>query len=286
MMSLCRSSARMRGTLLVGCIAAWGLLGCGADQYEFRLKQSKDYYNFLAHIEQNLAPKWADPNRIVDIIRVPKQFQPIPAPVPVKNENGEEVLPAVDPRQPDYMNLVFAPQTLVGAWEVPFSVAAKDGSTDSRKGYIYVLSNYWQFLGEDPADALKFIGNTVQLVGDALGDHIEPAKLESPDEELHPKKGRYLAETRYQVYNFHPKPITQPGPERESTVNYTFTMYAQTNANIQAIVLVVLPENIPAQEKLIERIPMMLEHFHITKTEPKAQSSSGGAAPASNPAGF
>ena len=283
-MSWCHSSARTRGALLFGCLLACGLPGCGADQYETRLKQSKDYYNYLERIEQNLAPKWSD-GRVVETIRVPKQFQPIPAPVPVKHEDGTEELPAVDPRQPDYLNLLFPNQELIGAWEAPFNVAGADGKSDTRKGYIYVLSNYWKFLGGDPAEALKFIGHTVNLAGTALDDHIPPDKLESPAIELHPKKGRYLPETLYSVFTFHPKPITQRSTERESTVNYTFTMYARKNVNIQAIVLVVLPDNIASQEKLVDRIPMMLEHFQITKTEPKPASQQG-TTPSTGPAGF
>ncbi len=283
-MSLFYSQARASGTLLFGCVLSLGIMGCGVDQYEIRLRQSKDYYNYLEKIEQNLAPKWSD-GRIVEMIRVPKQFQPIPAPVPVKNEDGNEEI-GVDARQPDYMNLVFPTAELVGAWEAPFSVVVSDGTADTRKAYIYVLSNYWKFLGDDPAEALKFTDAMVQLVGDALEDHIPPDKLENPQTEPHPKRGGYLPESLYKVYTFQPKPIKHRSTERESTVNYTFSMYARQNANIQAIVLVVLPANTSSQEKLDERISMMLEHFLITKTEPKpAQGQSGGAAPA-NPTGF
>lgn len=283
-MSLIQSQAPARGTLLFCCVLALGVMGCGVDQYETRLKLSKDYYNYLNKIEQNLEPKWSD-GRVVEMIRVPKHFQPILPPVPVKNEDGTEEV-GVDARQPDYMNLVFPTAELVGAWEAPFSVVVSDGSTDTRKAYIYVLSNYWKFLGEDPAEALKFTDAMVQLVGDALEDHIPPDKLENPTIEPHPKKGLYLPESLYKVYTFRPKAIKQRSTERESTVDYAFNMYALSNANIQAIVLVVVPEGTSSQEKLNERIAMMLEHFRITKTEPKpSQGQSGGAAPA-NPTGF
>jgi hypothetical protein len=269
----------LKKPLLLGALTLT-FVGCGAEQYEQRLRQSKDYFNYLEKIEQNLGPKWSD-GRIVDLMRVPKQFQQIPAPVPVKNENGEDELPAVDPRQPDYLNLIFPHEQLVAAWEAPFMVDGADGTAGTRKGYIYVLSNYWMFVGEDPAEALKFLGKMVQLVGDALDNHIPPNKLEAPDVELHPKPGRYLPAQSYSVFSYQPKAIT----DRDDTTNYTFTMYAKQNGNIQAIVLVVLPDRISSQEKLVERIPMMLESFHITKNEPKP-GGQGGTAPAggsSNP---
>jgi hypothetical protein len=282
-MLLSSKPRRFKSALL--CLAL-GLCGCGAEQYETRLKQSKDYFNYLAKIEQNLAVKWTD-GRVVELLRVPKQFMAIPAPVPVKNEEGQEELPAVDPRQPNYLNLLFPTAELIGAWEAPFGVVAADGSADTRTAYIYVLSNYWKFATEDNAEALKFIGATVQLVGDALEEHLPPEKLERPDVELHPKRGKYLAESSYNVYTFPPKPITLRSTERETTVNYTFTMYAKQNGNIQAIVLVVLPDNISSQEKLVERIPMMLEHFQITRTEPKPSQGGAQQGPAQNsPVGF
>lgn len=289
MLSLFHSSATARRSLLLGCAMALAVIGCGAEQYETRLKQSKDYYNYLDMVEQNLAPKFSD-GAVIESIRVPKQFYPLLAPTPVKGEDGNDVLPTVDPRQPDYLNLIFPNDMLFGAWEAPVAVDAIDGSSDSRKAYIYVLSNYWMFTREDPAEALTFITKMVQLVGDALEDHIPQEKLEKPDTELHPNRstntGKYLIASSYDVYTFRPKAITQRSTERETTVNYSFTMYAKTNGNVQAIVLVVQPVNTPPQEKLLERIPLMLDYFHITKNEPKpSQGQTGGAAPA-NPTGF
>lgn len=261
--------------MFAGGLIAIAVLGCGAEQYDQRLRQSKDYFNYLDKIEQNLGPKWSD-GRIVELLRVPRQFQQIPAPPPpAKDEEGRTEAPAVDPRQPDYINLVFPQEHLVAAWEAPFTVDTADGATSTRKGYIYVLSNYWMFLGEDPAEALKFLGIAVQHVGDALENHIPQAELEKPVVELYPKPGRYLPASSYSVFTFQPKAIT----DRDSTVNYTFTMYAKQNGNIQSVILVALPDRISSQEKLVDRIPMMLENFHITKTEPKPGNQSGGSAP-------
>ena len=284
-MSLMRSQGPCVNVALVLLLLA-GVSGCGYDTYETRLKFSRDYYAYLERIEQNLGPKWSD-GRVVEMFRVPKQFVPIPAPVPFKNDEGQDEMPAVDLRQPDYLNLLFPGQNLIGAWEAPFSVTTADGSVDTRKGYIYILSNYWGFIGEDPAAALKFTPATVQLVGDALEDHILPEKIENPPTELHPKPGGYLPAASYTVFEFHPKAITLRSAERESTINYTFRMYGRQNGNIQAIILLALPDNISAQEKLMERIPMMLEQFRITRTEPKLGSAGGGgAAPAGNAPAF
>lgn len=254
-------------------LLAFGCFGCGADQYQLRLKESAAYYKYLDNIEQNVAPKWF--NGIVESLRVPKQFVQIPAPVPVKKEDGTEELPAVDPRQPDFMNLVFPTAGLMGAWEAPFTVPLADGSTEVCKGYIYVLSNYWSFPGDD---ALKFGDQMVQLVGDALEDPIPNDKLENPIIESHPKKGTYIPEATYSVFEFHPKAITLKTAEREAKVNYTFTMYRKmNNGDIQGIILLAIPESVSSQEKIPERTAMMLDHFQITRTPPKDKGASGPA---------
>lgn len=267
--------------LAVGLFASCIVMGCGVDTYQERLNRTRDYYNVLDHIEANLAPKWSD-GRIVDFIRVPRQFQAIPAPVPVKNEDGKEEMPPVDPRQPDFLNLVFPASTLAAAWEAPFDVPLSDGAIESRKAYIYVLSNYWMFIGEEGTDALKFTGTMIQLIGDALEEHLPQDKLENPEVELHPKPGGYFASASYSTFRFKPKPITL----RESTVPYSFTVYARQNGNVQCLVLVALPENISSKEKLTERIPMMLEHFSFTRNEPRPGQSQTGPTQSSAPAGF
>ena len=278
--------SRSACALLSGLAAALCLfVGCGADKYEQRLRESKKYYNELEQIELNLAPKWSD-GRLIQEIRVPRQFQPIPAPQPIKHEDGTVEMPAVDPRQPDYLNLVFPRDQLIAAWEAPFEVALPDGTTDTRKGYIYVLSNYWMFIGENPNDALTFTSAIVQHVGTALEDHLPPEKIESPPAELHPKPGGYLPAASYNVFTFKPKPITLRSTERETTVDYSFEMYEKKNQDIHAVVLVVLPANISSQEKLRERIPMMLDHFTITNVPPSPSADPNAATPASTPGAF
>jgi hypothetical protein len=280
------TSATCRRVLIVLCLVACGFVpGCGADKYEARLRESKKYYAELEMIELNLAPKWSD-GRAVEKMRVPKQFQAIPAPQPVKKEDGTEEMPDVDPRQPDFLNLVFPSNQLIGAWEAPFEVALPDGTTDSRKAHIYVLSNYWMFLGEDPNLALKFTPEIVELVGAALDDPLPPEKIENPPSELHPRPGGYFPSGSYSVFTFKPKAITQRSTERETTVNYTFEMFEKKNGDIQCIVLVVLPENISSHEKLRERIPMMLDHFAMASVPPRADASPNAPASGNAPAPF
>ncbi len=251
----------LRIAAVSGAIATAGLSGCGYEAYELRLKQSKEYYNYLERVEANLAPKWGDGKGILEM-RVPKQFVSLPAPQPIKHDDGTVEMPAVDPRQPDYVNLVFP--ELLGAWEAPVEVTLPDGNRETRKAYIYAMSNYWLFIGEHPNDTPLFTKSVVELMGAVLE---QSAKEEPP--EMHPKPGTYVPSASYNVFRFSPKPITQQIEDRRSTVNYTFEVYERQNGDVQAPIVVVLPEGIDPREKINERIPMMLELVTLTKSPPQ-----------------
>ena len=80
-------SRRVWMASVAGVLSLAGAVGCGYETYELRLKQSKDYYTYLEKVEANLAPKWGDGRSILEL-RVPKQFVSIPAPQPIKREDG------------------------------------------------------------------------------------------------------------------------------------------------------------------------------------------------------
>ena len=273
-------SRRVWMAAMVGALSLAGAVGCGYEAYELRLKQSKDYYNYLEKVEANLGPKWGDGRGILEV-RVPKQFVPIPPPQPIKREDGELEMPAVDPRQPDYVNLIFP--ELLGAWEAPVEITLADGGRETRKAYIYAVSNYWTLISENPGDAQFFTKSLTELIGVAL----EQPPKETPETEMHPKPGTYLPSASYNVFRFASKPITQQVEDRRTSVNYTFEVYERVNGDIQCPLIVVLPEGIDPREKINERIPMMLEYVIPTKTPPRPGANKiapAGAAPV--PSGF
>ena len=272
-------SRRVWMAAVAGALSLAGAVGCGYETYELRLKQSKDYYTYLEKVEANLAPKWGDGRGILEL-RVPKQFVPIPAPQPIKREDGELEMPAVDPRQPDYVNLIFP--ELLGAWEAPVEISLPDGGRETRKAYLYAVSNYWTLIGENPGDAQIFTKSLTELIGAAL----EQTAKETPEMEMHPKPGTYLPSASYNVFRFAPKPITQQVEDRRTSVNYIFEVYERQNGDIQCPLVVVLPEGIDPREKINERIPMMLEYVNPTKTPPRAGANKIAPAGTAPPVAF
>lgn len=236
--------------------------GCGYSQYEARLTESKNYYAHLDRIEQALAPKWTSQNSVLEL-RVPRQFVLIPPPQPIKKDDGTLEFPAIDPRQPDYVNLLFP--ELYGAWETNLKVAKKDGTAEDRKGYIYALSNYWELAGEKPDQAVEFFNNLKAMMSDKLGVPAtdEPAFV-------YPKTlPAYQPQVTYDKCIFKEKDI--------EGVSYSFDVYARRSGSVMGVIVIVLPDGMDAPQKINERIPYMLGSFTVTSIPPKAGADKNAA---------
>jgi hypothetical protein len=260
------------GILVTGYSLLIVICGCGYAEYEARLAETRKYYAYLDKIEQSLGPKWAAGN-LMDL-RVPKQFSPIPPPAPVQKEDGTVEPASIDPRQPDYLNLNFP--ELFGAWESVFRVAKGNGATEDHKGYIYVLSNYWELAGERATDAGDFTNHLKTYLADTL-------QIPATDEtvQVHPKVNpAYQAQISYDTFSFKGKNI--------NGTNYTFEVYSRKSGSVIGVVIVALPEGIESPQKVNERIPMMLETFNLTSTPPKMGADKNQPAQATPqvPAGF
>ncbi len=228
--------------------------GCGFAEYEARLAETKKYYTYLDKIEQSLSPKWSAAANLIDL-RVPNQFTPIPPAALIQKDDGTFEQPAIDPRQPDYLNLMFP--ELHGAWESIFKVAKGGGAFEERKGYIYVLSNYWELAGEHATDAGEFVNNLKVYLSEKL--RIPPSDETT---QVHPKVSpAYQVQSTFDVCSFKGKDI--------DGTNYTFEVYAKKIGSVIGVIVVVLPEGLENAQKVNERIPMMLESFNFTSAPPK-----------------
>ncbi|MFH1300336.1 MAG: hypothetical protein ABIK07_04680, partial [Planctomycetota bacterium] len=124
--------------------AAFIFNGCGTETYEQRLKETDQYFAYVDARNQALSGNWSSPTVKM---RVPVEFKEItaPKPAPAKDSEGSEPtdpepadpepVQTVDPRQPDYINLVLL--GLEGAWRVDVPVDL-DNETVERPAYLYV----------------------------------------------------------------------------------------------------------------------------------------------------
>lgn len=250
--------------------------GCGYVDYELRLNESRKYYAFLDKVEQFLLPKWVSSEAPLEV-RVPKmtpQFIPMAPPQKITREDGSVEEPAVDPRQPDYVDLVFP--ELVGAWETRFPVIKSDGTHDDRRGYLYALTNYWQLSSELAADSTKFVTALKLQMAEKLGVPVSDER-----QELQPiGYPAYVPHVNYDVFSF--KKIDVDG------VFYNFDVYAKQHGSVIGVLVLVLPEGMESPQKLNERLPLMLGYFNFSPDPPRAggnRNAPAGSTPAA-PAGF
>lgn len=259
MLALLQHTSR-RKCLSVSMALTVFVSGCGYADYELRLTESKNYYAYLDKVEQSMAPKWVAAGNLMDL-RVPKQFLMIPPPPPPpKDEENPE--PPIDQRQPDYVNLTFP--GMFGAWEASFK-GTSNGKGGELKGYIYALSNYWEFAGKNATDAGNFTAQLKELMAEKLHAAEPETKPES-----YPKAAKsYRPQITYDVSSF--KNVEIDG------TNYSFDVYSRTLGSIIGVIVVVLPEG--SDPKVLERIPMMLETFNFTRVPPKAGAEKNAPAP-------
>ncbi len=245
------------------------LSGCGLQNYEKRLEETKKYYSYLEKIDTNLAPAWKDGP--VDELRVPLQFRPIRKPAPVKNAEGETEEVVVDPRQPNYISLELP--GLLGAWEAPFDIVV-DGKKQPRKGYIYVVSNYSLFNSELASQAPDFTRTLLGMISDRLS--LPPVDLTKGEREQFPKvkADAYTAQNTFDVFRFKSDELLVDGAP------YTIDAYTNLQKDLQLNILLVLPVGIDAQAKMFERVPLMFERMKLDpKKRPARQASRGAAGP-------
>lgn len=247
---------------------ALSISGCGLETYERRLAETSAYYAYLDRLDQNLAGPWRTPP-VVEL-RVPRQFKELPAPQPTTNPDGSVELPSVDPRQPDFISLSF--KGLLGAWQAEVNVVGGTAS-ETRPAYLYVASNYDMFLTDQISEAPNFTQDLLTLMEGVL---LTPPKEEPAA--VYPKGNQYFPRQTYDVAVFHPDLAIHDA-------RYAFEVYAQRQADIQVVLILVRPEGVDPQAKLSERISMMLECLRVSGERPQPKQPGGAPTQPGAPAG-
>lgn len=238
------------------------LSGCGTETYDQRLKETTQYFAYLDTRNQALSDKWSSPSAS---LRVPVEFKLINAPPPAAvttSEDSEaavpEPAPTVDPRQPDYVDLVLP--GLEGAWRVDVPVDLEDETVD-LPAYLYVLSNYSLLKEKRMDEALNFFNDVNTQIAGTFNQFInnEDFKIER----FPPGKG-YTEPKSFNFVEFKPEmPIKE--------VPYLFQIYQIESGNNQLVILLVIPQKTSASSKIKEHLKFSLETVNIVSP----QSGSG-----------
>jgi hypothetical protein len=252
---------KSRSVFVVLC-ALVGLAGCGLQAYEERLEATRSYWAYLDKLDQNLRPPWKTPP--VESLRVPLQFNELPAPQPVEGPDGEQELPDVDPRQPDYVSLSIP--GLIGAWKADVD-ANVNGERATQAAYLYAATNH-QMLLTDASEAAAFSPNLIAAVEAALGS---PAP-ESPAPLPFPKGHQFTPKISFDVH-----PISSQDAIRGS--RYIFEIYTTRQLDNQVAIIFASPEGLDPQSKIPERIQLMLESLRVSAAPPTPTQPGQGSTP-------
>ena len=257
-------------TATIWCVS---LAGCGVDAYEKRLEATRSYYAYLDKLDQNLSAPWKRPP--IDVLRVPKQFQEVPAPQPATGPDGKAEPPDVDPRQPDYAGLSI--KGLIGAWRTDVD-AIVNNERAPQTAYLYAATNHEIFLGSGAEEAVNFSKDLIESMEAALQTTAKTEPLA-----VFPKGHLFSAKQSFDVYL-----LNSAVPIHGS--RYVFEVYVTKQGDNQVAMIFAGPEGMDPQSKVAERIQLMLESLRVSPAppQPKQNQAPGGApaAPGPNPGAF
>ncbi|QDT79102.1 hypothetical protein Mal35_25560 [Gimesia maris] len=239
--------------------------GCGAETYEKRLNETSKYFAYVDTRNQALSGFWSSPTIKM---RVPLEFQQMEAPKnPVASASDEsespapEPAPTIDPRQPDYADLVLP--GLEGAWRAEVPVDQEQDRVE-HPAYLYVLSNQSLLKEKREKEALDFFNSVNNQIAHTFDQFLNPEIFKS---ERYPKGKGYSNPKSFLVGTFVPEmPI--------NGVPYQFQIYLSESGNQQVVILLVIPQNIARASKLKEQMDYSLETVEIIPSASQAPSES------------
>lgn len=241
--------------------------GCGSKTYENRLNETVQYFAYLDTRNQALTGTWKSPG--VEL-RLPLEFEEIqavqaaPASESKETETSEPASgQAIDPRQPDYIDLVLP--GMAGAWttEVPVDV---DNETVDHPAYLYVLSNFDLLKKKENEDAKNFHNEVRNRLTSTFDLFLNPEEF---DTERFPRGKGYTNTKSYLVGTFEPE-------EQIDGIPYEIKIYLAEKGNNQAVILLVTPKNMLRKSSLQDHLDYSLETVELFSPE---SNSGGGGAP-------
>ena len=293
-----RATLRRRDWWWAAALAALVLAGCGAEAYEKRLGNTKILFAHMDLLNQNLQGTWSDPETGVSL-RAPLQFALLPPPVkpaadPAAAKNKPAVKAAgaegeaaameeeeaaeeeiIDDRQPEYINIALP--GLRGAFKATVKMIADKNASPEGEAFLYVLTNH--DLAEKPEEAKEFEQQFIKNLTETLHVSVDP-DTGWRDEKYPPGEAAVNGFVTPMKY----RNVTVTPPEEIAGYTRQFSAYMYEQADIQVIVLFVLPADTDTSENLTKRIPLVLETLGVSGSKLTLPSKgfsgpAGGAAP-------
>jgi len=236
-----------------------GAIGCGADTYEFRLRQTKDYFEYLEKVNSVLGSK-AVPFEGVEI-RPPKPFEQILPPPPPKD--GESEAQPLDPKD-DPSRLGYHPNVRLEG--VLASWRAKVDLEPSGEGmaYLHLLSNLPRWVEKqtnNDIEPLQYRADLTNVLANAYNVQTETTDSAWPWEPIR-SFSKYVGKRKVESISI---------PPEDQPINAVF--YWMEVKDVHVGMVLIFPRAIHTRWKLEDRLKHTFETLKVPSQPPQLKPS-------------
>ncbi len=257
-----------RRKFLAGLTAAsLTAIGCGADTYETRLRQTKDYFEYLERVNLALGPKTV-PFEGVEI-RVPKPFEQILAPAPPADEKTPA--PPLDPND-DPSRLGYHPNVQLDG--VLASWRAKVDLEPSGEGmaYLHLLSNLPRWVEKqtnNDVEPLHYRADLTNVLANAYNVQTETSDVPWPWTLVGSRDDkRYV--NGFSTYVTKKKVEYIDIPPEDQPINAIF--YWMEVRDVHVGLVLIFPRAMNSRLKLEDRVKHTLETLKVPAQPPQKKA--------------
>lgn len=238
-------------------------IGCGADTYEYRLNQTKAYFEYLEKVNSVLGPK-TTPFEGIEI-RVPKPFEllELPAP-PAEGQPAPPPSPSEDPFRLGYHPNVRL-EGVVASWKANVRVeAAEQTEWGEAPAYLHLLSNLarWEEKQSDvDVDPVRYFSDLIDVLARAYNVQTDTADAPWPWDMM---RGFSPYVGKQKVDSIAIPPLDQP---------INAVLYRLEVKDVQIALLLIYPRNIDPSLRLEERMKHTIEWLKVPSEPPQKKNS-------------
>ena len=242
-------------------------VGCGAETYEYRLKETKAYFEYLEKVNSALGPKDMPFEGIE--IRVPKPFVQLLLPAPPAE--GQPAAPPPPPSE-DPNRLGYHPniqlEGVIASWKATVRVEAAGSNWGESVAYVHLLSNLarWEAKQSDvDVDPLRYFPDLINVLANAYNVQTETTDAPWPWEMI---RG-------FSPYVGKKKVEFVPIPPEEQPINAVF--YRLEVKDVQIALLLIYPRNVDPGLHLEDRMKHTIEWLKVPSQPPQKKTNKPAA---------
>lgn len=239
--------------------------GCGSQEYEQRLQQTVQYYQYRERVDGALSKVvWKE---FGVEFRAPNGFLEIPGP---KEEEEHDM------RQPPFINRPLP--GLLGAWQGEVRIDVPGLEADRLPAFVFMCTNHSRWLELDEDNSPENLQNDVaETLGPALGFDPPSVTPWTFEEVRAPRGTAYVPRKTYDW-------ILLDRVARnidDQNIEMDFRLYRYDNGDVQMVLITAVPQEdmLDPRERIYSKLEIAMETLQMIGDRPRKQGavqSSGG----------